>query len=940
MFSPFSRGNAGSAKQKPERGLKKTGEIFVLVPLLSKGKARQRREGDLIVIILFVYDKIIVKGARENNLKNVSFDFPKNKLVVFTGVSGSGKSSMAFDTLFAEGQRRYVESLSSYARQFLGNMKRPDVDLIEGLSPSIAINQKAISHNPRSTVGTVTEIYDYLRLLFARVGRPHCPQCGRLVHPQTSKQIANQILEIASQNITGSSFFEFRILAPLVKDKKGDFKGLIQNLRQQGFKYVRVDGKIIDSYEDLLIFKQNKHTIEAQIDKISVNKKILREHQIIYARLINSVEQCLKLSNGLLILNTDKDTLFSENLACPHCNISIPELEPRMFSFNSPQGACPRCKGLGKIFQIDTTKVPPWKAKFLQEKYFSTNSDWVRGELDKIITRDICPDCHGSRLNPEALSVTVDDKNIYEICSLPIEKLNNWLDNLTFELEKEKEVFNSIYKELNSRVEFLLAVGLDYLSIEREAGTLSSGESQRIRLASQIGTGLTGVLYILDEPTIGLHSRDNDRLIKTLKKLRDLGNSVVVVEHDEDVINSSDYIVDFGPYAGKHGGEVVAQGNLKEIIANKKSITGKYLSEKSPLLRGGARRAEGFGTRGDLVLHNCSQYNLKNITATFPINKLITVTGVSGSGKSTLVHETLYGGVCKEIFGSYYGELGQYEKITGAQGFKNVLLVDQSPIGRTPRSNPATYTKVMDDIRKLMAKTVEAQVRGFDAGKFSFNMKGGRCDFCDGQGVNKIEMQFLSDVYVTCEQCHGTRYKDEVLEVEYKGKNIAEILKMSVDEALVFFDNINSIRRKLETIAEVGLGYLQLGQASNTLSGGESQRLKISRELVKSPRLFRKTPPNSTSAIPTGTLYILDEPTTGLHFYDVEKLIKVLRKLVDNGNTVVLIEHNLDVIAASDWIIDLGPEGGQRGGEIIAQGTVEDIIKCKRSYTGQWLSKR
>jgi excinuclease ABC subunit A len=883
-----------------------------------------------------VHDKIIVKGARENNLKNISFDFPKNKLVVFTGVSGSGKSSMAFDTLFAEGQRRYVESLSSYARQFLGNMKRPDVDLIEGLSPSIAINQKAISHNPRSTVGTVTEIYDYLRLLFARVGHPHCPQCGKVVKPQTSKQIATQILEIASQNIIGSSFFEFRILAPLVKDKKGDFKGLIENLRKQGFKYARVDEKLIDLYEDILIFKQNKHTIEVQIDKVSVDKKIIREHKNIYSRLIDSVEQCLKISNGLLILNTDKDILFSENLACPHCNISIPELEPRMFSFNSPQGACPRCKGLGKIFQIDTSKVPAWKAKFLQEKYFNTQSEWVRGELDKIIKKDICPDCLGSRLNKEALSVTVDDKNIFEICSLPIEKLNNWLDNLNFELEKEKEVFNSIYKELNARVEFLLAVGLDYLSIEREAGTLSSGESQRIRLASQIGTGLTGVLYILDEPTIGLHSRDNDRLIKTLKKLRDLGNSVVVVEHDEDVIKSSDYVVDFGPYAGKHGGEIVAEGTLAEIIKNKDSITGKYLkNNKTNSFPSLSKR----GTSGDLILHHCSQYNLKNITATFPINKLITVTGVSGSGKSTLVHDTLYGGVCKEIFGSYYGEIGKYEKITGAQSFKNVLLVDQSPIGRTPRSNPSTYTKVMDDIRKLMAKTIEAQVRGFDASKFSFNMKGGRCDFCDGQGVNKIEMQFLSDVYVTCEQCHGTRYKDEVLEVEYKGKNIAEILKLTVDEAINFFGNINSIRRKLETIKEVGLGYLQLGQASNTLSGGESQRLKISRELVKSPRLFRKTIANGGTTIPSATLYILDEPTTGLHFYDVEKLIKVLRKLVDNGNTVVLIEHNLDVIASSDWIIDLGPEGGEKGGEIIAQGTVQDIIKCKRSYTGEYLKK-
>lgn len=869
-------------------------------------------------------DSIKVKGARENNLKNVSFEISKNKLSVFTGVSGSGKSSMAFDTLFAEGQRRYVESLSSYARQFLGNMKRPDVDLIEGLSPSIAINQKAISHNPRSTVGTVTEIYDYLRLLFARIGHPHCPKCGRIVKPQTSKQIVTQILEIASQNIVGSSFFEFRLLAPVIANKKGDFKGLIENLRRQGYKYARIDGKIMDLYEDFLIFKQNKHNIEAQVDKVSIDKKAIREHKNIYTRLIDSVEQALKLSNGLIILNTKEDLLFSENLACPHCNISLPDLEPRMFSFNAPQGACQKCKGLGKIFQIDTTKVPAWKVKFLQEKYFNTQSEWVRGELEKIIKKDICPECHGSRLSPEALSVTIDDKNIYQVCSLSIEKLNTWLDNLKFDLEKEKEVFNSIYRELNARIDFLLAVGLDYLSLEREAGTLSSGESQRIRLASQIGTGLTGVLYILDEPTIGLHSRDNDRLIKTLKKLRDLGNTVVVVEHDEDVIKSADHIVDFGPYAGKHGGEIIAEGDLDEIVKNKNSITGKYL-KKNKIQINNVPSFSKRGLRGDLILHNCSQWNLKNVTANFPLNNLICVTGVSGSGKSTLVHDTLYGGVCKEILGSYYGEIGKYEKITGAQNINNVLLVDQSPIGRTPRSNPATYTKIMDDIRKLMAKTIEAQVRGFNESKFSFNMKGGRCDFCDGQGVNKIEMQFLSDVYVTCEQCHGTRYKDEVLEVEYKGKNIAQILKLTVDEAIDFFGNIKSIKRKLETIAEVGLGYLELGQASNTLSGGESQRLKISRELVKVTK--------------DHTLYILDEPTTGLHFYDVEKLIKVLRKLVNNGNTVVVIEHNLDVIAQSDWIIDLGPEGGEKGGEIIAQGTVNDIINCKRSYTGEYLKK-
>ena len=884
-------------------------------------------------------DKIIVKGARENNLKNVSFEFPKNKLTVFTGVSGSGKSSMAFDTLFAEGQRRYVESLSSYARQFLGNMKRPDVDLIEGLSPSIAINQKAISHNPRSTVGTVTEIYDYLRLLFARIGHPHCPNCGREVSPQTSRQIVTQILNIARSNTHGLNIYRILVLAPVVRDKKGDFHGLTENLRKQGYKWLRVDTHLIDLYSDFGIAKTNKHNIDAVIDRISINKDTLKDEKAIYDRLVDDIEQAMKLSNGLAIVSEIKDsgfdfpdnpkemvdTLYSENYACPVCNISLPEIEPRLFSFNSPQGACPECKGLGSKFQIDRSKFPEWKAKMLEGRYVTSQNDAVREELEKFMIKEECSLCSGSRLNSEALSVTVLTRNIYQVSQLPIEKLESWINNLEQELtsDKEKEIVSPIKRELAARLEFLLAVGLDYLSLDREAGTLSSGESQRIRLASQIGTGLTGVLYILDEPTIGLHSRDNDRLINTLKKLKNLGNTVVVVEHDEDVIKNADHIVDFGLHAGKKGGEIVAQGSLTDIMKSKDSLTGKYLSGKLKI----ESKLELINPKNTnkISITGARQWNLKNINVDFPLNKLICVTGVSGSGKSTLIHDTLYGGVRKATLGAYYGTIGQFDKITGAENVSDVLLVDQSPIGRTPRSNPATYTKVFDDIRVLMAQTLEAKLRGYSQSRFSFNVKDGRCPVCEGQGQIKIEMQFLSDIYVTCDECHGSRFKEETLEVDYKGKNIFEILKMTVDEALEFFKNIPSLRRKLTTIQDVGLGYLELGQPSNTLSGGESQRLKISRELVKK--------------FDGKMLYILDEPTTGLHFYDVDKLIKVLRQLVDKGNTVVLIEHNLDVIKNSDWIIDLGPEGGEKGGEIVAVGTVQDIINCPRSYTGQYLKK-
>jgi excinuclease ABC subunit A len=888
----------------------------------------------------FLNNKIIVKGARENNLKDVSFEFPKNEMVVFTGVSGSGKSSMAFDTLFAEGQRRYVESLSSYARQFLGSMKRPDVDLIEGLSPSIAINQKAISHNPRSTVGTVTEIYDYLRLLFARVGHPHCPNCGREVAPQSSKQIVTQILNIAKTNAYGLNIYRFLVLAPVVQDKKGDFRGLTENLRKQGYKWIRVDNHLLDLYRDFGIAKTNKHNIDAVIDRVSVTKDALKDEKALYDRLIDDVEQAMKLANGLVVIAEVKDvsfnfpdnpqdmsdTLYSETYACPVCNISLPEIEPRLFSFNSPQGACEECKGLGSKFQIDRSKFPEWKAKMLESRYVNAPSEELREELEKFMSKELCPVCHGSRLNPEALSITVLGKNIYQICQLPIDKLTQWIDDLetTLESDKEKEILEPIKRELGARLEFLLAVGLDYLSLEREAGTLSSGESQRIRLASQIGTGLTGVLYILDEPTIGLHSRDNDRLIATLKKLKSLGNTVVVVEHDEDVIKNADYIVDFGPYAGKNGGTIVAQGSLEDIKKNKDSLTGKYLSGKLSVVSQPENPNLDIGNN-KIKVSGCRQWNLKNINVDFPLNKFVCVTGVSGSGKSTLIHDTLYGGVRKAVLGSYYGTVGDFDKIEGCENISDVLLVDQSPIGRTPRSNPATYTKIFDDVRNLLAQTTEAQIRGYDSGRFSFNVKNGRCPICEGQGQIKIEMQFLPDIYVTCDECHGTRFKEETLEVDYKGKNIADILKMTVDEASEFFKNIPSLRRKLTTIQEVGLGYLELGQPSNTLSGGESQRLKISRELVKREN--------------GKMLYILDEPTTGLHFYDVDKLIKVLRKLVDKGNTVVVIEHNLDMIKNADWIIDMGPEGGEKGGNVVAAGTVEDIIECSESYTGQYLKK-
>ncbi|MBU1129878.1 excinuclease ABC subunit UvrA, partial [Patescibacteria group bacterium] len=849
----------------------------------------------------------------------------------------------------------------SYARQFLGNMKRPQVDLIEGLSPSIAINQKAISKNPRSTVGTVTEIYDYLRLLFARIGHPHCPNCHRQVSTQTSKQIVTQFLDSAKLQIYGINQDRYLFLAPLIKNKKGDFKSLIDNLKHQGYKWIRVDNHIIDLYTDFGLSRTNKHNIDAVIDRVVLDKKSFKQPQSkdFYDRLITDVEQAMKLSNGLCVISKVNDpslmfpekpeqmidTLYSQNFACPVCNISLPEIEPRLFSFNSPQGACSTCNGLGFKYQVDRTKMPQWQAKRLEYRYFNTQSDFIRQEIEKHMSKEKCPDCRASRLNQQALSITVNDKNIYQLCQLSISKLLNWVGDLHQSLNsnQEKEILIPIKKEINTRLEFLLSVGLDYLSLEREAGTLSSGESQRIRLASQIGTGLTGVLYILDEPTIGLHPRDNRRLIKTLNRLRDLGNSVIVVEHDEEVIKSADYLVDFGPLAGKDGGQVIAQGTLAQIKNNSKSLTGKYLSKKTVIARSSTtwqsrrNQTDVFTSptgsprlaRDDtalLTITNCTQWNLKNITLNLPLNKLVCITGVSGSGKSTLVHDTLYGAIRTHFNPAYRGVVGDYKQIKGIENIGDILLVDQSPIGRTPRSNPATYTKIFDEIRAIFSRTVESQILGYKAGRFSFNVRGGRCQACRGQGQIKIEMQFLPDVYVTCDECHGTRFKDETLEVEYKGKNIAQVLELSIDEAEIFFKNVPRIKKSLNTLQEVGLGYLELGQASNTLSGGESQRLKISRELVKIKNIH--------------TLYIFDEPTTGLHFYDIEKLIKVLRRLVDKGNSVVIIEHNQEIIKNADWIIDLGPEGGNKGGQIVTQGTLQHILKSKLSHTTHYLKQK
>lgn len=928
---------------------------------------------------------ISVKGARQHNLKNVSIDIPKNKLVVLTGVSGSGKSSFAFDTLYAEGQRRYVESLSTYARQFLGIMEKPDVDSITGLSPSISIDQKTTSRNPRSTVGTVTEIYDYLRLLFARVGHPHCPKCGREITHMSLEQIVD-----GATNLKG----KFYILAPVVKDKKGEFSSLFDNLKSKGYTRVRIDGIYKNLSDDFALIKTNKHTIDVVIDKMSIEKKYIES---LRPRLFESISQALSIADGFVILSEIKDKsfdipdypkdyldhLYSEKFSCPVDNISLPEIEPRSFSFNSPHGACPTCTGLGKIKKVESSLVfspeltikeggirpfanmieneswfggviikfcevnginvhTPIKdlgekdiqlilyggkgfegvANNLERRYKETESEWSREEIQKYMKETICEDCAGTRLKKEALSITIDKENISNVTKRSITQMTKWINGLTNILsQKEMEIGKLILEEIKGRLNFLNSVGLEYLTLDRVAGTLSGGEAQRIRLASQIGSGLTGVLYVLDEPTIGLHQKDNQKLIDTLKHLRDLGNSVVVVEHDEEMMHQSDYLIDFGPGAGKLGGKIISHGRPREVMNDEASLTGKYLSGKkkiSPSLP-----ASNHFSNSNLKIYGASQFNLKKINIEFPLGKLICITGVSGSGKSTLLVETLYPALQREFNPFSKVEVGQHLRLEGVDNIDKTILIDQSPIGRTPRSNPATYTGLFDPIRDLFSATKEAKLNGFKKGQFSFNLKGGRCEACEGQGQTKIEMQFMPDIWISCEVCKGKRYNSQTLDVTYKGKNISEVLDLTIAEALDFFDNFSKIREKLETLFDVGLGYMQLGQAATTLSGGEAQRVKLATELSK-----RQT---------GKTFYILDEPTTGLHFADVERLLRVVKILVSKGNTVAVIEHNIDVIKNSDWIIDLGPGGGDNGGEVIAVGTPKDIKNNKNSVTGRYL---
>lgn len=935
-------------------------------------------------------DKIIVKGAKVHNLKNVSLEIPRDKLIVFTGLSGSGKSSLAFDTIYAEGQRRYVESLSSYARQFLGQMDKPDVESIEGLSPAISIDQKTTSRNPRSTVGTVTEIYDYLRLLYARVGVPHCPKCGKEITQQSVDQIVDQIMELPERS-------KIMILAPIIRGRKGTHEKVIENIKKQGFVRARIDGEIYDLTEDEIKLEKNiKHNIEAVVDRIIVKAGI-------EGRLTDSIETSLKMAEGLVLVNIigEEDRLYSEHFACADCGISIDELAPRMFSFNSPFGKCERCDGLGTLMEIDEDLVVPNKdlsirggaistwgdsrmkeeswtycvLKALMEKYnfdldtpykdlpkkvqevlmygdpeklkvtytkenvtavynhsfegeinnlrrryMETNSDTMKAEIEKYMSDNPCPKCKGARLKPEALAVTVGGKNIFEFTSMAIREELDFINSINFS-EKDKIISSQIIKEIQSRLSFLINVGLDYLDLARKAGTLSGGEAQRIRLATQIGSQLMGVLYILDEPSIGLHQRDNDRLISTLKQLRDVGNTLIVVEHDEDTMREADYIVDIGPGAGEHGGEIVASGTLDEIMSNENSLTGQYLTGAKKVELPEERRK---GNGNFITVKGAKENNLKNVTAKFPLGTLTMVTGVSGSGKSTLVNEILYKGLNK-IVNKAKDLPGKFKEITGYENIDKIIDIDQSPIGRTPRSNPATYTGTFDIIRELFSQTQEAKMRGYKPGRFSFNVKGGRCEACSGDGIIKIEMQFLSDVYVPCEVCKGKRYNRETLEVKYKGKNIADVLNMTVEEALEFFENIPRIKNKLQTLMDVGLGYIRLGQPSTQLSGGEAQRIKLAYELSK----------RSTGK----TLYILDEPTTGLHIHDVNRLVKILQRLVDGGNTVIVIEHNLDMIKCADYIVDLGPEGGDKGGTIIATGTPEKIAGVEESYTGKYLKK-
>lgn len=980
-------------------------------------------------------DKLIIKGARQHNLKNVNLELPKNKLVVFTGISGSGKSSLAFDTIYAEGQRRYVESLSSYARQFLGVMDKPDVDSIEGLSPAISIDQKSTSHNPRSTVGTITEIYDYLRLLYARVGHPHCPNCGREITRLSKDQIVRLFLERAKSSLeeSRSKLFRFLILTPVVRDRKGEFNGLLENLQSKGYRQVRIDGHFVDLEEDITLIKTNKHTIDVVIDRISIDvqsaKFLLDQskgggHNIpdvaLRSRISDAIEQSIGLSDGLVILSEIKDKgfdipqkpkkthdyVFSEKFSCPVCNISLPEVEPRSFSFNSPHGACAVCSGLGNILTVDPTLVLsldlsiseggilPFAKMFFHDTWFSrvityvantygidlraplrnmtpkqkdillygtgsaihqvrgenrqgemtsiyeeyhgivselkrryteSDSDFIRWEVEKYMRQEVCKECGGKRLKKEALTVTIDGFSIADVTDLSIADSLDWIiELLKRELSiTEQAIATPIVKEIKARLNFLRAVGLTYLTLSRGAATLAGGEAQRIRLASQIGSGLSGVLYVLDEPSIGLHQRDNQKLIDTLKTLRDLGNTVVVVEHDRDMMEQADYLVDFGPGAGEHGGAVVVAGSVDTVKKHKHSITGAFLRGERDVQR--KKNVIVVDQDQSLELIGANQNNLKNIRVKFPLGKLVCVSGVSGSGKSTLVVETLYPALFSHFNPLSKERPGAFESIQGLERIDKVILVDQSPIGRTPRSNPATYTGIFGLIRDLFAQLQESRIRGYKPGRFSFNVKGGRCEACEGEGQKKIEMQFLSDIYVTCEVCHGTRYNNETLEVTYHGKHIAGVLDMTVSEAREFFAHHPLLSEKVQTLKEVGLEYIHLGQPAPTLSGGEAQRVKLATELAR--RATGKT------------VYILDEPTTGLHFADLEKLLHVLHRLADAGNTVVVIEHNLDIIKNADWIIDLGPEGGDGGGKIVAVGTPKDIATVKHSYTGQFLRR-
>ncbi len=928
-------------------------------------------------------DKIFVKGARENNLKNIDLEIPRDKLVVFTGLSGSGKSSLAFDTIFAEGQRRYVESLSSYARMFLGQMQKPDVDYIEGLSPAVSIDQKTTSHNPRSTVGTVTEIYDYLRLLYARVGTPHCPKCGREIERQTVDQICDKIMEREGAKL--------QLLAPIVRGRKGEYRKELEQLKRAGYVRVRVDGNNYTLDEEITLDKNIKHTISVVVDRIVVKDGAER-------RISDAIETAIKLSEGLVIADFDgEEVLYSTKYACPDCELSFEELSPRLFSFNNPYGACPECGGLGFRNEIDTNllvtdwnkslrqgaiKVSGWDAGHmsamqfkaladaygfsvdtpikdlpknildiifygndgdripmeynsrtfsgfyhasfegvannLMRRYNDTDSEMVKNEIAKYMKEVPCSKCGGKRLKPEALAVTINGKNIFELTEMSVSALKDFMSQISL-TNTQHLIADRIIKEICARLEFLINVGLDYLTLSRSATTLSGGESQRIRLATQIGSGLTGVLYILDEPSIGLHQKDNQRLLQSLKNLRDLGNTLIVVEHDEETIRSADYIVDIGVGAGIHGGKVVACGTVDDIIASKDSITGKYLSGELSIPVPIARRK---GNGNYLHIKNARQNNLKNIDVDIPLGAFTCITGVSGSGKSSLVNEVLYPVLSNELMRSNV-TTGNCDGIDGIENVDKVICIDQSPIGRTPRSNPATYTGVFGDIRELFASLPDAKARGYTAGRFSFNVGGGRCEHCGGDGIIKIEMHFLPDIYVPCEVCKGARYNRETLEVKYKGKSISDVLDMTIEEATEFFANIPKIRNKIKTLNDVGLGYVKLGQSSTTLSGGEAQRVKLATELSR----------RSTGK----TVYILDEPTTGLHTHDVAKLVAILDRLVEQGNTVVVIEHNLDVVKVADYIVDLGPDGGDRGGTIVAQGTPEEVAGVSRSYTGQFL---